>query len=426
MSLLVSDDYAHVVEKARWSHAHGRSIDHIQASDIEAGRLFSYGFRTQTIGTFHATRVALEAEAGKGTGAYVDACLSQCCALLDQLEAKAVDPILPDHRALISTLYSYDQGTNQVDDLLTRVCARGTYPRLRTIHDRFLRNIQRVTAGNGFYVARALELPEQGAFIVPDLDISIAPVIYGDHFSWNAAFLVADRPGVAVHRHRYGAEIHLGYAPVKGHTILGDSFTEVEEGYAMPIPPMTYHGFYNTSGEDHVVPFVFGSLKMAGWGIFFDVEPQPVEPVKRRAEPLESPAMNHSIFLERAIRKMRSSQGLMRQVLVPAHRAGSNEIGGLELAVSRAGQGAMEMSSPHYRIISVDSGRAQVQIGNVESEVTRHDHFGVPAEISCQITPLGPDPFVFLDARILPVEAPQSHSLENLATDDGVRQSVNR
>lgn len=420
MSLLVSDAYAHVVDKARWSHAHGRTIDQIHPADIEAGRLFSYAFRTQTIGVFHATRVALEAEAGKGTGAYVDACLRQCCMLLDQLEAKAVDPIQPDHRAVISTLYSYDLWTNQVDDLLTRVCARGTYPLLKTIHDRFLCNVQRVTSGNGFYIARAGELPEQGAFIVPDLNISIAPIIYGDYLSWNAAFLVGDRPGVAVHRHRYGAEIHLGYAPVKGQTILGDSFTEIEEGYAMPIPPMTYHGFLNTSGEDHVVPFVFGSFKLSGWGVFFDVEPQSVQPTKRKAEPLESPAMNHSVFLQRAIQQMKGGRGFLRQVLVPAARAGSNEIGGLELALTRAGNEALEMSSHHYRIISVDSGRARVRIGSVESEVRQHDHFGVPSEISCEITPLGADPLVFLDAMILPVDAPQSHSVENLATNSFV------
>jgi hypothetical protein len=119
---------------------------------------------------------------------------------------------------------------------------------------------------------------------------------------------------------------------------------------------------------------------------------------------------------------MKSGQGFMRQVLVPAHRAGSNEIGGLELALTRAGQDAMEMSSPHYRIISVDSGRAEVQIGNVEAQVCRHDHFGVPAQISCQITPLGRDPFVFLDAMILPVEAPRSPSVENLATRRFVHQ----
>jgi len=425
MSLHVSDAYAHVVDKARWSHAHGRSIDHIDASDIEGGRLFSYAFRTQTIGTFHATRVAIEAEAGKGTGASVDACLRQSSVLLDQLEARAVDPVLADHRAVISTLYAYDQWTNQVDDLLSRACAQGTYPRLRAIHDQFLRNIQRVTASNGFYVARALELPEQGAFIVPDLNISISPIIYGDYLSWNAAFLVGDRPGVAVHRHRYGAEIHLGYAPVKGQTILGESFTEVEEGYAMPIPPMTYHGFFNTSGEDHVVPFVFGSFKMGGWGVFFDVEPQSAEPVKRKAEPLESPAMNHSVFLERAIQQMKSGERMTRQVLVPAHRAGSDEIGGLELALTRVGRDAIEMATHHYRIISVESGRAHVRIGNVEAEVSRHDHFGVPAEMSCQITALGADPFVFLDAMILPVEASLPRA-ENLGSYRFAHHRVDR
>ena len=35
MSLHVSDPYAHVVDKARWSHAHGRSVSHILPADIQ-------------------------------------------------------------------------------------------------------------------------------------------------------------------------------------------------------------------------------------------------------------------------------------------------------------------------------------------------------------------------------------------------------
>jgi hypothetical protein len=403
MSLHVSDPYADIVDKARWSHAHGRSVEHILPGDIEAARLFGYGYRTQTIGAFHATRVVLEAEARRGAGAYVEACLQQACVLLEELESKAVDPIFSDHRAVISTLHSYDQWVNQVDELLQKACARGTHPRLKPIHDLFLQNIQRVTAGNGLYVARALELPEQGAFIVPDLDISIAPVIYGDHHSWNAAFLAGNRPGVAVHRHRQGAEIHLGYSPVQGRTILGDSFAEVEEGYAMPIPPMTDHGFLNTSGEDHVLPFIFGSLWMAGWGIFFDVEPRPEEAVKRKEGLLDSAAMNQSVFLERVIRRIKNGSGFVREILVSPERAGSAAIGGLELAIARPGNDAFELPSDHYRIVSVQCGRAHVRVGNAEAEVSGHDHFGIPAKMNCLVTPHQGEAFVFLDSRILPV-----------------------
>ncbi|HEX4489480.1 MAG TPA: hypothetical protein VH088_24615 [Terriglobales bacterium] len=414
MSLHVSDPYAHIVDKARWSHAHGRNVSHILAADVDAARLFCYGYRSQTIGAFHATRVAIEAE-DKETGPYVDTCLYQARVVLEELEAKAVDPVVPDHRALISTLYAYDQWTNVVVEVLGKASARGTHPRLESIRNLFLQNIQKVTAGNGLYIARDLELPEQGSFVVPDLDISIAPIIYGDNHSWNAAFLAGNRPGVSVHRHHQGAEIHLGYSPVSGHTILGDSFSEVNEGYAMPIPPMTDHGFFNTSGHDHVVPFVFGSTKLAGWGVFFDVEPRPGELVKRKEQPLESEAMNHSVFLEREIAKMKTGKGFSRQVLVPAHRAGSEAIGGLELALTRAGRD-LEIPSDHYRIVSIQSGKARIRIGEAEAEVGAHDHFGIPADMECTLTPRGEEPVVFLDAMLLPVNKSELDPLENLVS----------
>ncbi len=403
MSLRVSEVYAQTIDKAHWSHAHGRSIEHILPEDIQTARLFSYGFRAQTIGVFHATRVLLQAEAKKNIASHSAEYLEKACLCLDQLETRAVDPIMPDHRALISTLYSYDRWTNQVDELLSKAGTCGESSQLQTIHELFLRNIQQVSLGNGLFIARDLELPEQGAFVVPDLDISIAPLVYGDYHSWNAAFLAGSRPGVAVHRHHQGAEIHLGYSPVKGHAILGDSYTQVNEGYAMPIPPMTDHGFLNTSGEDHVLPFVFGSFRAGGWGVFFDVEPRPGGEVERKEQPLDSTEMNQSVFLERAIARMKAGSGFMREVLVPARRAGSVETGGLELALTRGGSTPFEIFSDHYKIISVQSGEAHIRIGRAEGKVSEQDHFGIPSNTSCHLTPSGTDQFVFLDAMILPV-----------------------
>jgi mannose-6-phosphate isomerase-like protein (cupin superfamily) len=402
MSLPASESYAQLLEKARWSHANGRNVFHILQSDVDAARLFSYGYRSQAIGTFHATRVAIDAEENGTAGPYVKTCLSQARLLLDQLEAKAGEAVPHDFRALISTLYYYDQWVNQVAEVLEKASVRGTNSRLETIRRRFVQNIEPISSGNGIYVARDVVLPEQGAFIVPNLGISIVPVIYGDYHSWNAAFLKADQVGVSVHRHQKGAEIHLGFSPVKGRTILGDNYAEVSEGYAMAIPPMTDHGFFNASGHDHIVPFVFGSLTMTGWGIFFDVEPRSNPGLERREHPLESPAMNHSIFLERAIERARTQVTVTREVLIPAERAGSREIGGLELAVTRV-HGQTELASEHYRIVSVQSGKGRVRIGAAQTEVTAHDHFGVPAGLACTLTQLGDDPLVFLDAMILPI-----------------------
>jgi hypothetical protein len=403
MSLHVSETYSQLIDKARWSHAHGRNVAHILSPDIQAARLFSYAFRAQTIGAFHAARVTLQGEACSQAAAYAADLLHQACLVLERLEAKAVDPVCADHRALISTLYSYDQAIHQVHELLGKAAAYGAHPQLATVHSLFRSNMERVTAGNGLYIARDLQLPEQGAFIVPDLDISIAPLVYGDYHSWNAAFLAGNRPGVAVHRHHFGAEIHLGYSPVKGRTILGDCCSEVDEGYAMPIPPMTDHGFLNTSGEDHVLPFVFGSLGAGGWGVFFDVEARPGEKAEREEKLLESAEMNQSVFLERAIQRMKAAGGPMREVLVPAHRAGSAETGGLELAITCGAQDSIELLSANYRIVSVQSGQARVQVGNAEATISHHDHFGIPANMDCRLTPSGAEPLVFLDAMILPL-----------------------
>ncbi len=402
MSLPASESYAQLLDKARWSHANGRNVFHIHQADVDAARLFSYAYRSQAIGTFHATRVALDAEENAATGSDVKTCLLQARTLLDQLEAKAGEAVPQDFRALISTLYTYDQWINRVAEILEKASARATNSQLEIIRQRFVQNIEPISSGNGIYVARDMVLPEQGAFVVPNLGISIVPVIYGDHHSWNAAFLTADQVGVSVHRHHKGAEIHLGFSPVKGRTILGDNYAEVSEGYAMAIPPMTDHGFFNASGHDHIVPFVFGSLTMTGWGIFFDVEPRPNPGVERKEHPLESPAMNHSVFLERAIERARTQATARREVLIPAERAGSHEIGGLELAINRS-HSETDLSSEHYRIVSVQSGQGRVRIGSAQKDVGEHDHFGVPAGLACTLTPLGEDPLVFLDAMILPI-----------------------
>jgi len=47
MSLPASESYAQLLDKARWSHANGRNVFHILQTDVDAARLFSYGYRSQ-------------------------------------------------------------------------------------------------------------------------------------------------------------------------------------------------------------------------------------------------------------------------------------------------------------------------------------------------------------------------------------------
>lgn len=408
MSILASDCYVRLVKKADWSHKHGLNVFRILQTDIDNARLFCYGYRAQTIGTFHATRVALENQRQQITGRYATACLRNAEALLRQLQTKAIDNVPADFRALVSTFYEYHEWTNHVARELAKACTHASSRHLDVIRQRFLRSIELVRNSSGIYVCRDVILPQQGVYVVPTLGISIVPFIYGDNHSWNAAFLSSNQVGVPLHRHRKGAEIHLGFSPLKGRTVLGNSFAEVQEAYAMPIAPGTDHGFLNTSGHDHILPFIFGSLVLSGWGIFDDVEPRSCTKSLKERE-IESSAMNHAVLLERAIRRITNSRINQRQVLISAERTGSPEIGGLELAVTHISQGQFELTPKSYKIVSIRSGQGRVRIGNSETEVRKHDHFGIPAGMNSNITYLGKSPLVMLDATITPVNGMARH-----------------
>ena len=60
MNLQTHPNYEGLIEQATRSHANGRSTEGITPEDIDLARLYSYAFRSHTIGAFHATRLALE------------------------------------------------------------------------------------------------------------------------------------------------------------------------------------------------------------------------------------------------------------------------------------------------------------------------------------------------------------------------------
>jgi hypothetical protein len=156
MSLQVSDGYQQLIEKARWSHAHGRSVEHIQPSDTDLARLYSYAFRTQTIGLFHATREILATRQQAHPAA---AELPDADRLLHYLETKAVDPIAGDFRALLSTLYSYDEWSRLVLEVLGNFLAHNHDLRVAHLRNRFLSGIENVTKSNGICLTKDLYLP---------------------------------------------------------------------------------------------------------------------------------------------------------------------------------------------------------------------------------------------------------------------------
>ena len=168
-----------------------------------------------------------------------------------------------------------------------------------------------------------------------------------------------------------------------------------------PIPPMMDHGFKNDSGHDHVLPFVFGSLLMGGWGAFLDVEPCPPEP-NLVGSPLSSSEMNRLVFLEQELDRLTAKAGV-REVIISCEQSGSAETGGLELAATQASESAIELTADQYRIVSMRSVRARVRVGGAESELAPRDHFGIPPVMSCSITSISDEPLVFLDTMLLPL-----------------------
>ena len=93
MELETSAAYRQVLDKARWSQAHGYTVFHIDDDDVALGRLFAYGFRTQTVGAFRAARMLLDELAGAGPA------LDRAIASLRGLEELSLVPVPADFRA---------------------------------------------------------------------------------------------------------------------------------------------------------------------------------------------------------------------------------------------------------------------------------------------------------------------------------------
>jgi hypothetical protein len=245
-----------------------------------------------------------------------------------------------------------------------------------------------------------MQAPAQASFVVPGLGIIIVPLVYGDHHSWNLAYLAGQARDVPTHRHHHGVEIHLGYNPTHGMTVLGKHRAEVEEGYAMPIPPETDHGWINTSPEAHHVPFIFGSQKHGGWGVFLDVEPQPRPVEELTLVPRDGAPFSQMIYLERQIARAERMTACWRTTLIPARVTDRQGSGGLELSLTRINPTGYAFPLADFRIVSVVRGRGRLSLAGVEQDVGPHDHFGVPAGTSAMLKQISAEALVVLDALL--------------------------
>jgi mannose-6-phosphate isomerase-like protein (cupin superfamily) len=389
-------NYERLVDLALASHDQGRTTSGMSERDITLARLYSHAFRAHVIGAFSATRTALQSVSEVHPSARMQ--ILSASDLLGDLANRAMDFVGHDVRALISTFHYYSTHVARTVDALDAACKLARSFELAIIRDRFATQMEAITAGNGIHLTQDTAVPEQASFIVPSLGITIVPLVYGDHHSWNLAWLEGDRSEVPYHLHREGAEIHLGYSPVQGHTVLGDARAELHEGYAMPVPPNTRHGYTNIGPGTHHVPFIFGSLTRGGWGVFFDVEPRPKELGSLRKEPVSGRFFPGTIFLEQEIESAAQSSRCVRYVLIPAELTDRNEVGGLELSISRVTGHGLELQLNRFLAVSVVSGQGIVDMAGEEREIARHDHFGVPANVTVRIHQTGEEPLVLLDS----------------------------
>jgi len=391
-------NYDSVRNATEESHRNQRNLSGISDEIILLARLYAYGFRGQIIGSFHAAAQALgKLRPSLGESKEIQTAIEQ----LRALGALSAEIVPRDYRAVLGIFYRYDQGITRVIGNLTQAINIQSSDELRPILVRFLRNMERVTVSSGIVISRDDEIPDQASFVVPSLGITIVPLVYGDQHSWNMAFLSGENLDVPRHLHREGIEIHLGMGSLHGETCLGGYRAEVTEGYAMPIPPGTPHGYVNLARYEHRLPFIFGSRRLGGWGIIPDVNPQPVDAANLVPVDVEAKEMNGTVMLDREIAAAAKGTGNLRRTLISGERTFSPIAGGISLSLSRIAEKEMTYQPERFQIVGVVRGRGKVKIGPAEAELAPHSHFGIPAGATATITALDQEPLVLLDAILV-------------------------
>ncbi len=390
--------YKALVEKAARCHEKGRSSEGVEADDVARARLYSYAFRLHTIGAFHATRLAVLAH--PAANPLSAAHHLRAVETLQDLADQGMEPVPEDFRALLSTFYRYHRGVQRVEHALRTAVEVSGDAVLADILGHFEQSMAEITAGNAIHLTRDTHAPQQASFVVPALGITIVPLVYGEHHSWNLAYLGGARSDVPYHCHQNGVEIHFGYGPIQGYTVLGDFAAKVTEGYAMPIPPTTRHGYTNASEMSHHVPFIFGSLKHGGWGVFLDVESQPADLAELTVVRRDGPPFNQTIHLEREIAAAARSAAARRWTLIPATVTDRNGSGGLELSITRVTPRDFRLSADTFLAASVVAGAGTVSMAGVERHIKVHDHFCIPAGLTATLRQQGDRPLILLDAAI--------------------------
>lgn len=393
-------EYTRLLRLACECHNEGRNPNPINERDITLARLYCYAYRKQVIGVFHATRVLIEdLPEPEGPKAHIRLRVREWLAELANISQ---DPVPSDFKALLSTFYRYEYAINRLMDEMRDDERQSKDSRLTPIVDRFRSVVTEVRQCNGIHLSQDTFAPEQASFIVPNLGITIIPLVYGDYHSWNLAWLDPKQADVPFHLHDHGVEIHLGFGPMRGHIVLDQYQGLTDEGYALPIPPKTRHGYVNASNMEHHLPFIFGSMKRGGWGVFFDVDPQPIPLEELTPVAPDSRQLNSCLRIEREIDKMTRLPIPLRKCICPAHLTDRDGTGGLALNITRAPAKGIKLTPERFLAVSVVHGSGIVKMAGIEQTVSHHDHFGVPAGVEVEFVQTGEKPFVLLDSDLMP------------------------
>ncbi len=388
------EEYDELIEKTATSISKGRDPRLFNARDVALARMFCYAWRSQTIGLFHTIRSRLESLRSTAPSDHTLAETRHTVVLLQQF---ATWPIPRDFRAALGPLWSYHVLGHRLEQLLAENMSR--HPDLSPLCRSLRQLLDDIRTCGGIWVGRCDRVVPERIFQVPGIAVEIQPVVYMEHHSWNVARLGPESVGRTVHKHSRGVEIHLGFSPLHGLTILGDCAAEVEEGYAMPIPVGTPHGFDTLREEIHLLPFIFGSNCYAGWGIFFDVEPVPPPSASLKRVRLNAPEMNGSLYLERELRRLLDHGRPGRFVLCPPERTRSEGIGALELAAVLT-ENRWHETPDRDVILALWQGRARLETAGSSRALEPGDHVGIPAEVAYEL--IAQDgPVLCLDARLL-------------------------
>jgi quercetin dioxygenase-like cupin family protein/mannose-6-phosphate isomerase-like protein (cupin superfamily) len=222
-------------------------------------RLYVYALRSLDI--YGPTQRRLEKILARGQ----DADLLLAMKGLRLLNDAKYQPTHRDHR-VFPALGCYHESLVLVDDALTS--ARQGNGEVATIHDEFLRVVERVTTGNGMLVQDWKQ--QQNATNYAKVNLEISRLVAGESIG---VYKVTFGPHVrgVHHSHRYLDEHHFLPDPIDGVHLVGNKAARCTQSDIVYIKYGKVHAFRNDEPRERSFLFVSGSNKTGPWDFVQDI-----------------------------------------------------------------------------------------------------------------------------------------------------------